>query len=81
MTEEIQTQGTIQVVQSPAIPPKASFISEHLDKLLLLILIVLSYSGFMTLVHWNVAASTVAFSTATVSGFVGALIALVTGKK
>ena len=95
MSEEIQTQDilpppTVQqvippseqkVTQTSIREPIPTFLSDHLDKFLLVIMIIFSYFGFMFLVHWNVAEQTLAFATATVSGLLGALIALVTGKK
>lgn len=89
MAEEIQIQNqTTPVQQAGQMDIKTetrrstpTFFTDHLDKLILVFLIMFMGWGFMTLVHWNVTLSVLAFATSTVSGVVGALIALVTGKK
>jgi hypothetical protein len=75
----------IQPVIQPGTPswsdPQNHWITDHYDKLLLAILILLTYGGFMWMVHWHVTTAVLAFASSTVSGLTGALIALLTGKK
>jgi hypothetical protein len=60
---------------------KINFVCDHTDKLLIAALIILTYSGVLLLVKWSADAQIITFATTTVSGLVGALVALMTGRK
>jgi hypothetical protein len=72
-------------INAPAQPNEPTstghFVNDHHDKLLLASLVVFSYICILILVWWKADSQIITFATTTVSGLVGALVALLTGRK
>jgi uncharacterized membrane protein len=84
MSEQVPLNVPEQVILDPVEQKKIKIIElvrDNLDKIILAILIVFSYGAALIAVKIAATTAVVAFTTATVSNLVGALIALVTGKK
>ena len=79
MSEQIQPNDPVKPANQAK--PMGEYMGHHHDKLLLAGLFVFSMACVLVLVRWNVDAQIMTFATGTVTALVGAIVALVTGRR